>query len=71
MTPLMPEEKDFDERIDLNLKKDGLTLEQIYIDTNNLIQGLVDQVNLFMFQIKIYQALKERIAQRIKEREGQ
>lgn len=66
----MPTIKDLDERIDLNLEKDGLTLEEIKKDTNSLIVGLIDQVNLFMFQMKIYKALKDRINDRIKERDS-
>ena len=63
----MPTDKDLDERIDLNLTKDGFTLEQIMKYTDQLIISCIDQSNLLLFQIKIYQKLNDRINQRIKE----
>lgn len=70
MISQMPSIKDLDERIDLNLEKDGLSLEEIRQDTNRSIKALMDQCNLFMLQIKIYKALIERVSQRINERDA-
>lgn len=65
-----PTEKDLDERINLNLKKDKLTLEQIKEDTENLIHNFQWTIIRCTCQIGIYNDLLKRIEEKIKERDN-
>lgn len=60
-----PTQKDLDERIDLNLTKDKLTLEQIRKDTEKLIHDFQWTVIRCNVQIGIYNDLLKRIDERI------
>lgn len=60
-----PTIKDLDERIDLNLTKDKLSLEQIKKDTENLIHDFEWTVIRCTVQIGIYKDLLKRIDERI------
>lgn len=54
-----------DERIDINLKTDGLSYEEIIKDTQNLICQLNDSIAKQTIQVAIYQKLMRRIRERM------
>lgn len=54
-----------DERIDINLSKDGLTYNDILKDTDVLIGNLKLSIAKETLQIKIYERLKKRIWERM------
>lgn len=58
-------DEDIDERIEINITKDGLTPAEILKDTDNLIANLRMSIAKETLQIKIYERLKQRVLLRI------